>query len=276
MGPVPQGAWERGSACASSAPSPSGEAGARRRSVSPAPGRDVRPPPGREQPRFRRLVGCGCRRGTVSPQAPVGCGRPQGHVVPPTPTQAPRAVEGLRATPARAPVPPARPGPPHLATRRSPSRGRGAGPPGAHVSAGAAGPTRGADADERGWVGPAAPAAARESGSRRPLAWRRPAAVSAGGARTGGPRTCGRGGGGAERGGGAGGRIPGPRAARARGEGQGRAAGAGRLQHPAAERRAGWAVNRFAGKKRRCSHALPRAPALGGTPTFARQPLTGR
>ena len=49
------GAWERGSACAASAPSPSGEAGgALRRSVSPAPGRGVRVRPG-----SRRLLGCG-------------------------------------------------------------------------------------------------------------------------------------------------------------------------------------------------------------------------
>lgn len=168
------------------------------------------------------------------------------------------------ARPGAGPLPPARPGPPHLATRRSPSRGHGAGPPGAHVSAGA-GPTRGAGADERGGLGPAAPAAARASGSRRPLAWHRLAAVSAGGPSPGGPRTCGR----------AAGAALGAEAKRAAGtpgrgaKGRDGRRGRGGSSIRPAGRSAGPAVNRFAGKKRRGHGPCPgllraRQPPTGG------------
>lgn len=101
-------------------------------------------------------------RGTVSPGARRGWGAAgrEGRVVPTTPTEVLWSGRGdVRASPARGPGRPISfpygPRPPHLATRRSPSRGRGAGPlrlgcagpPGAHVSSGS-GLTRGAGAAE--------------------------------------------------------------------------------------------------------------------------------
>lgn len=69
---------------------------------------------------------------------------------------------------------------------------------------------------------------------------------------------------------------PGPPAAAGRGvKGRDGRRGRGGSSVRPAGRSAGPAVNRFAGKKQRRSHALPRAPARGGTATFARQPLTG-